>query len=352
MSELDVFGALTGTDKSSSVSWGWDYLRHYEELFSRWRYSHINLIEIGVAGGASLAAWERYFDRATLVGIDVNPDVQRFAQGRVFIRVGSQEDAGFLHGVAAAFPPTIVIDDGSHLTHHMIASFEALFPALLPGGVYVFEDLAFHFEVKDGAVRDVESQRGPAKTSMFEYLSRFMRARAANVAQFDGSWGFTRYAMQHIDQITIAGGLVAVRKRAPRDIDGATAPFERELQNPYLDYNQSAVSYAAYLMRHDVNLERANTLLLGVVNNQPGNEAAWNLYFSLMMRLGWTADALSAARRLTDMQPQSAEYFSRLSVVEELSGNAQAALDAARWATQYDPGNQSYQERVKNLEGK
>jgi hypothetical protein len=28
----------------------------------------------------------------------------------------------------------------------MIASFEVLFPMLAPGGVYVFEDLAIHFD--------------------------------------------------------------------------------------------------------------------------------------------------------------------------------------------------------------
>lgn len=39
-----------------------------------------------------------------------------------------------------------MVDDGSHIAHHMIASFEVLFPMLAPGGVYVFEDLAIHFD--------------------------------------------------------------------------------------------------------------------------------------------------------------------------------------------------------------
>ena len=49
-------GALAGTDKSSSVSWCWDYLRHYEELFRPFRDQPINLLEIGVASGASAGA--------------------------------------------------------------------------------------------------------------------------------------------------------------------------------------------------------------------------------------------------------------------------------------------------------
>ncbi|MFE3638938.1 class I SAM-dependent methyltransferase [Streptomyces sp. NPDC059168] len=37
-------------------------------------------------------------------------------------------------------PFDIVIDDGSHLNEHVLTSFEALFPHLRPGGLYVVED--------------------------------------------------------------------------------------------------------------------------------------------------------------------------------------------------------------------
>jgi cephalosporin hydroxylase len=35
----------------------------------------------------------------------------------------------------------VVIDDGSHIGRHVQASFRVLFPAVLPGGWYVVEDL-------------------------------------------------------------------------------------------------------------------------------------------------------------------------------------------------------------------
>jgi hypothetical protein len=54
MSELDVIGVMEGTDKSSVVGLACDYLRHYDELFQKWRRDDINIIEIGVLGGASL----------------------------------------------------------------------------------------------------------------------------------------------------------------------------------------------------------------------------------------------------------------------------------------------------------
>src|ERR1700761_6707536 len=109
MSELDVLGTLLGTDKSSTLAYAWDYLRHYEELFSKWRHSEINLIEIGVETGASLKMWSRFFDKATIIGLDIDPACQRFAEGRVQVRIGSQENPAFLQEVAAAYPPTIVI---------------------------------------------------------------------------------------------------------------------------------------------------------------------------------------------------------------------------------------------------
>ena len=49
MSELDAYGALAGTDKSSSVAWCWDYLRHYEELFRPFRTSKREGSGIGLA---------------------------------------------------------------------------------------------------------------------------------------------------------------------------------------------------------------------------------------------------------------------------------------------------------------
>jgi hypothetical protein len=38
-------------------------------------------------------------------------------------------------------PFDLVVDDGSHVRSHIIASFEALFPAVNPGGLYTIEDL-------------------------------------------------------------------------------------------------------------------------------------------------------------------------------------------------------------------
>ena len=139
---LDEMGILAGTDKSSIEH---DYLRHYEALFSEWRDAPINIIEIGIASGASLKIWPQFFRNATIIGIDINPACARFAGDRVVVRIGSQGDRDFLSGVCREFPPTIVIDDGSHRADHNRFTFEVVFPQLLSRGLYVIEDLFVHF---------------------------------------------------------------------------------------------------------------------------------------------------------------------------------------------------------------
>jgi tetratricopeptide (TPR) repeat protein len=382
MSELDVIGVLTGTDKSSSVSMAWDYLRHYEDLFSRWRYSDINLIEIGVAVGSSLAAWERYFDRAILVGVDVNPDCQVFARGRVHVRIGSQEDPGFLHGVAAEFPPTIVIDDGSHVAHQMIAAFEVLFPALRPGGYYIFEDLSLHFEESAMRFEDAKTHQGLADMHIFDYLNRFIRARTACVEVPAKSWGFERYAFEQIDSITVAGGFIAVRKKARRNVEQDIPFFEQELANTH-DRATLGQRYAEYLLRHNTHLDRAASLLTEILGYLPENETNWRTLLNVLVTLRRLDEASHAAnrlvelspgnvaywdqlanverrrdrpdleiiavQRLTELQPATPGFHLRLSELHDGMGDHQAALAAARRASDLDPNNPHFRNRLAAL---
>ena len=143
--ELDLAGALEGSDKSSTVRFGWDYLRHYELLFALFRRRPITVIEIGVHAGASLKVWKWYFSDARIVGVDIDPACAALAEERVTIEIGDQTDGPFLDRLCNTYAPTIVIDDGSHLAADIIFSFERIFPRLQPGGMYVIEDMVFHF---------------------------------------------------------------------------------------------------------------------------------------------------------------------------------------------------------------
>jgi hypothetical protein len=123
------------------------YFAAYHALFELRRAQAQRILEIGVYQGASLRLWKQYFDdpATVLVGIDIDPICTQFDSPRenVHVRIGSQANAAFLDTVVRDFGPfDIIIDDGSHHSSHMIASFNHLFAsALKDDGIYLAEDL-------------------------------------------------------------------------------------------------------------------------------------------------------------------------------------------------------------------
>lgn len=121
------------------------YIPIYERHFERHRHDPINVLEIGVSRGGSLKIWREYFHSQTrIIGVDINPSCKRLEapEANVFVRIGSQDDSEFLDNVIAEFGPiSLVIDDGSHQMHHVLASFEYLFPRLTPTATYWIEDM-------------------------------------------------------------------------------------------------------------------------------------------------------------------------------------------------------------------
>jgi cephalosporin hydroxylase len=100
--------------------------------------------------------WKRYFYKGTITGIDLY-DKSFFAENRILIFQGDQNDADFLREVTrTAGPFDIIIDDGSHIQSHIITSFEALFPLMKPGGIYVIEDTQTSYWPKfDGSTAEM-----------------------------------------------------------------------------------------------------------------------------------------------------------------------------------------------------
>lgn len=114
----------------------------YESYLQRFRDTPVRLLEIGVHGGGSLELWRRYFgSRAKIHGIDIDPDASDRAPPDCQVHIGSQADRAFLEAVLKEHGPfDIVIDDGSHLMPHQIATFEVAYPLMSPGGIYICED--------------------------------------------------------------------------------------------------------------------------------------------------------------------------------------------------------------------
>ena len=170
--------------QSDRVSHKWHhYLSVYDRHLSRFRDRPVRLLEIGIHDGGSLQMWRRYLGaRAIIHALDINPKCAEIDDPDLTIHIGSQADASLLHGIVEAMGGVdIVIDDGSHVWWHQIATFEALYAKISENGVYICEDthtsywpeyrgdgsdvsfLAYHANARRRAARVVFARRRDAR---------------------------------------------------------------------------------------------------------------------------------------------------------------------------------------------
>jgi hypothetical protein len=141
---LHEIGRFCGTDKADKEhTFYLSYLDVYERYFEPLRDESISVLEIGVKEGCSLRMWKNYFRNSLIYGFDIDPACKTHEEDRISIEIGSQDDPEFLR---RCFRDTdkfnVIIDDGSHINRHLLASFECLFnERLSSGGIYVMEDL-------------------------------------------------------------------------------------------------------------------------------------------------------------------------------------------------------------------
>ncbi len=208
---LDLIGNLEGTNKGSSDA---NYLSSYEPFFEPYRNQKFTLLEIGVLDGGSLRTWRTYFPQADIIGIDHNPRCKRFESAGITVEIGSQDDPEFLDNIIHTRRPTIVIDDGSHMAHHTITSFERIFPALQGGGIYIVEDAYMHYGLH------AKTHAGPTKTSFHDYFMKLAIQKVSRAIDVDDDHGLGRYFFRHIDFIGFVCGSVIIQKKAtPPDVE-------------------------------------------------------------------------------------------------------------------------------------
>jgi hypothetical protein len=123
------------------------YTQHYQKFFEPLRNERMVLLEIGIGGythagrgGGSLRMWKHFFPNALIVGLDLQ-DKKFVEEDRIRVYEGDQADPEVLERIVREVgPPRIVIDDGSHFSHHVRTTFGVLFPLLENRGYYAIED--------------------------------------------------------------------------------------------------------------------------------------------------------------------------------------------------------------------
>ena len=292
--DLNARGIVAGTDKSALAN---DYLRHYERILAPWRERPFTLLEIGVAQGASLLLWRDYFPNAEIVGVDINPQCKRFERPRIRIEIGSQDDPEFLLTLCAGTRPAIIIDDGSHRADHILFTFERLFPHLLPGGLYVIEDLYLHF---GNAARDY---RGTAATTVPDTIAGLVNRLLSGSIDPEEDSGFAGYLAHTVDRLEIIRHAFAIGKKELQPAPDLEAMFTLVDQSPDPD---SWHHLSTWIMSGNGPLERAADAIRRAVAANPKNAAYRSRLAGLLHRTGKIDEAIAEAEeavRLADPPP-------------------------------------------------
>jgi len=133
-------------------------VEQYAQFFAgREDFQPQNMFELGLWDGGSAIFWHECFKPEKHVGIDIQPKadtpcLQRYRAEsgvngtlKTFWSTDQTNQKRLVEIVQTEMdgPLDLVIDDASHLYRQTKASFEALFPLVRPGGIYIIEDWAW-----------------------------------------------------------------------------------------------------------------------------------------------------------------------------------------------------------------
>ena len=102
------------------------FIQLYEKYFEKLREEKLNILEIGIDKGDSLRIWRDYFRNANICGLDI--EKKNFTINNVDFFFGDQSNTSFLKTITEKYRSfDIIIDDGSHVSKHIISSFNYLY---------------------------------------------------------------------------------------------------------------------------------------------------------------------------------------------------------------------------------
>ena len=108
-------------------------------------------VQLTVHGRPSLDAlgWKFGTDKASYHSYTV---IVMQSQGRARAIKADQSREDDLRKLKEIGPWTVVVDDGSHVPQHQLLTFQRLFPTVVPGGLYIIEDIETSYWKKRGAL--------------------------------------------------------------------------------------------------------------------------------------------------------------------------------------------------------
>ena len=305
------------------VSDKWEqYLPAYEAVFHGFieRQRPVRLLEIGVQNGGSLQIWSKYFPRGTtIVGIDIDPACAGFVtEPNVSIWIGDASDQVALDRMLGDAEFDVIIDDGSHRSDHVVATFNTCFGRLSRGGLYVVEDLHCSYHSSHGggfrlAGSSMEWFKGLADTLNADHFEPDASAKlhAAELQRL-------RELGKEIGRITFFDSLVVVEK------------LTREKRQPYRRIITGRKTHVADIVGPIALVPNAlRTLLLPPAAAGAFTPELLDKLASAREEVGELRAALTQAevRQGDEMRAALARHERRMTEAEQRAAEATAGFD-------------------------
>ncbi len=121
------------------------YAKFYEPIFINFKNKEVNILELGSFYGNSAAALYFYFNKASILTTDINPDMFKYKSNRVTNHYtdSSSRNSIMNNLIIKKKKFEIIIEDASHMLKDQIISLFMLFPLVNSGGYFIVEELDF-----------------------------------------------------------------------------------------------------------------------------------------------------------------------------------------------------------------
>lgn len=205
-----------------NVSDKWvNYFDIYDNFFSRYIGVKPDVLEIGVQNGGNLQILSKYLKNATLYGVDIDSNIVNLQlTDNIKLYNFNITDRQAIDDHLKKLHFDIIIDDGSHISSDIIATFKLLFSKVKPGGVFLIEDLhTSYWKNYGGSYLGTDSA-----IEFFKKFADLLHFYHINDHQFEKNLSTSDlHLFQWLESISFHDSVVAIRKlAAPR-----LAPYKR-----------------------------------------------------------------------------------------------------------------------------
>ena len=175
------------------------YFQVYEDVLAKYVGQPVTFVEIGVFNGGSLFMWREYLGpQARIIGIDLNPDAQRWREHGFEIVIGDQADPAFWEQFYAQVGPVdVVLDDGGHMNQQQIVTAHMALDHIRDGGCLIVEDVHASYLPEFG---------NPSEHSFISFAKRVidsMHVRFPAIASVGPPYWKKVYSMNFYESIVV-----------------------------------------------------------------------------------------------------------------------------------------------------